>query len=122
MDANAVGVVVLSYKDYEDSIACLRHLHAQCEMPRRIVLCDNGSGNEFVDAILAEWEKIAREKGMDKPVEVFSGDSSGAPLVLLRNEENLGVGGGMNQALRFLLYDQECEAFWVLHNDTLPEP
>lgn len=122
MEASAVGMVILAYKDYENSIACLQKLHAQCELPGRIILCDNGSGNSFVDAILDKWGKIALENGMEKPVEVFCGDTSGAPLVLLRNEENLGIGGGINQALRFLLRDQACESFWILHNDTLPEP
>ncbi len=121
MDSSSVGVVILAHKDYEHSIACLEKIHAQSDKPRRIVLCDNGSDNHTVDEILEAWSKIAVKYSMEVPVEVFAGDSSGASLVLLRSPENLGVGGGINLALSFLLYDKSCSAFWILHNDTLPE-
>ncbi len=121
MESSAVGVIILAHNDYAHSIACLEKIHSQSDKPRRIVLCDNGSDNETVDAILNAWNKLAIKNNMEEPVEVFAGDSSGASLVLLRSHENLGVGGGLNLALSFLLYDKACAAFWILHNDTLPE-
>lgn len=53
---------------------------------------------------------------------MFGDDNAQAPLTLLRREENEGAAGGMNAGLRLLLYDPDCTAFWLLHNDTLPEP
>ncbi len=121
MDASQVGVIILTHGNYSYSIDCLKKIHTQFDKPRRIVLCDNGSGNNVADLILNAWQEIAKENNLEKPVEVFAGDHSGAQLVLLRSEENLGVGGGINLALSFLLFDKNCEAFWILHNDTLPE-
>lgn len=122
MNANNIGAIILTCANTEETVACLKAVHRQTEMPRRIVLCDNGSGNEYADTVLEEWTKIAREQGLDDPVEVYANDRSGSKLVYLRLEENKGVGGGFNHALRFLLYDAECEAFWLLHHDTEAEP
>ena len=122
MDHTNVGVIILTYNDWEDTLACLERVHAQSDFPRRIVVCDNGSGNEVADRILAGWRSLAIRTGHPEPVEVFGDDNAQAPLTLLRREENEGAAGGMNAGLRLLLYDPDCTAFWLLHNDTLPEP
>lgn len=122
METANVAAIILTHCDREKTIACLKAVHRQTQMPYRIVLCDNGSGNEYADEILNAWIKIAREQGLDEPVEVYANDRSGARLVFLRLEENCGVGAGFNHALRFLLYDNECRAFWLMHHDTEPEP
>ena len=122
MDHNRVGVAILTCHDWARTLACLAAVHAQTALPRRIVVCDNGSGNDIADRILTGWRDIARRHGMDAPVELFGDDNALSPLVLLRREENDGAATGVNAALRFLLYDPECQAFWLLHNDALPEP
>lgn len=122
MNAANVGVIILTHCNIEETVACLKAVHRQHEMPYRIVLCDNGSGNVYADTVLKEWTELAKSQNLEDPVEVYANDRTGAKLVYLRLEENKGVGGGFNDALRFLLYDAECEAFWVLHHDTEPEP
>lgn len=122
MNASNIGAVILTCANTEETVACLKAVHNQTELPYRIVLCDNGSGNEYADTVLEEWKKLAREQHLEEPVEVYANDRTGARLVYLRLEENTGVGGGFNHALRFLLYDAECEAFWLMHHDTEPEP
>lgn len=122
MDHTNVGVIILTWNDWEDTLACLERVHAQSGFPRRIVVCDNGSGNRTADRLLEGWRELAIRTGRPEPVEVFGDDNAFAPLTLLRREENEGAAGGMNAALRLLLYDSECQAFWLLHNDTLPEP
>lgn len=121
MNIQNVAAVILTHNDIEKTAACLKAVHAQTEVPYRIVVCDNGSGNEFADELYEEWIKIAREHHLEEPVEVYASDRSGAKLVFLRLEENKGVGGGFNEALRFLLYDTECQAFWIMHHDTEPK-
>lgn len=121
MNIQNIGAIILTHEDIEKTVACLKAVHKQVELPYRIVLCDNGSGNEYADVILNEWIKIAKEQKLDEPVEVYATDTSRAKLVFLRLEENKGVGGGFNEALRFLLYDMECQAFWVMHHDTEPQ-
>lgn len=121
MEASSVGVVILSYNDYAQTIECLRSIYKQEDLPRRIMVCDNGSKNEFADKLFLQWCDLAREFNSEEPVEVYAGDTTGAATFLLRLEENEGVSGGINKALCQLLYDQECQAFWVLHNDTKAE-
>ena len=122
MDHTNVGVIILTYNDWQDTLACLERVHAQSGFPRRIVVCDNGCGNEVADRILAGWRELAARTGHPEPVEVCGDDNAQAPLTLLRREENEGSAGGMNAGLRLALYDPDCTAFWLLHNDTLPEP
>lgn len=122
MEHNNVGVAILTCNDWARTLACLDAVHGQTALPRRIVVCDNGSGNDVADRILAGWRDIAARHGMDAPVELFGDDNALSPLVLLRREENDGAAAGVNAALRFLLYDPACRAFWLLHNDALPEP
>ena len=101
MNIQNIGAIILTHKDIEKTVACLKAVHKQVELPYRIVLCDNGSGNEYADVILDEWIQIAKEQNLDEPVEVYATDTSRAKLVFLRLEENKGVGGGFNEALRF---------------------
>lgn len=122
MDHSNVGVIILTWNDWENTLSCLKCVHAQSAFPRRIVVCDNGSGNDVADKLLAGWKELAAHNGHPEPIEVFGDDNAQSPLTLLRREENEGTAGGMNSALRLLLYDGECKAFWLLHNDTLPEP
>lgn len=121
MDHSTVGVAILTCNDWARTLSCLEAVHRQTIRPRRIVVCDNGSDNETADRILAGWRDIAGQHGQDGPVELFGDDNSLSPLVLLRREENDGAAAGFNTALRFLLYDPKCQAFWLLHNDALPE-
>ena len=46
MEHTEVGVIILTYNDWQNTLACLECVHAQSDMPRRIVVCDNGSDNE----------------------------------------------------------------------------
>lgn len=122
MEYSNVSVAILTCNDWSRTLDCLAAVHAQTTPIKRIVVCDNGSGNEVADYILKGWRSIADRYGMDGPVELFGDDNTLSPLVLLRREENEGAARGINSALRFLLYDQECQAFWLLHNDVIPEP
>jgi len=121
MEHTKVGVIILTYNDWKNTLACLECVHAQSDLPRRIVVCDNGSDNEIADRILEEWSLLAGRSGLPEPVEVYGSDSSSAPLVLLRGEEPESIGGAMNAGMRFLLYDRDCRAFWLLRNDARPE-
>ncbi len=77
MNIQNIGAIILTHKDIEKTVACLKAVHKQVELPYRIVLCDNGSGNEYADVILDEWIQIAKEQNLDEPVEVYATDTSG---------------------------------------------
>ncbi len=122
MSAEKVAAIILTYEDVEKTLNCLKAVHKQTEVPKRIILCDNGSGNEFADKIFEKWIEFTQEHNFAAPVEVYATDRSGADYIFLRLEENKGVAAGFNEALRFVLYDNECDFFWLMHNDTEPEP
>lgn len=115
-----VAVIVLTHDDYEETLVCLEHIHKQDDFPYRIVVCDNGSAEGYAEKILEEWSKIAKKYKQPLPKVVFGDGSSTDTLVLLRRSENLGAPGGINAALRLLLQDPVCKAFWLLHNDSIP--
>ncbi len=121
LDKDKVAVIITTYNDYKKTIACLERVHMQSDKPRRIVVVDNGSENAVVDNLLRAWKALANKFDLDEPVEVYSQDMTSCPLVLIRKSENDGYPNAVNQALRLLFYDKACQAFWILHNDTLPE-
>ncbi len=121
MDHSQVGVIILTYNDWENTLACLKCVHAQVAVPKRIVVCDNSSENEIADHILEEWKVLAAQTGLPEPEECYGSDVTPAPLVLLRSEEPQTVSGAMNTGMRFLLYDHDCLGFWLLRNDARPE-
>ena len=121
MEHTEVGVIILTYNDWQNTLACLECVHAQSDLPHRIVVCDNGSDNDVADRILEGWSRIAEKHGLEDPVEVYGSDVSGGQLVLLRLEEPETLAGAMNTGMRFLLYDRDCHAFWLLRNDSRPE-
>ncbi len=121
IERNNVAVIITTYNEYEKTAICLEHVYAQSDMPRRIVVVDNGSDNEIIDKLLNLWKALTQKYTLENPVEVYSDDVSYAPAVLLRRTENEGYAVAVNHALRMLLYDKESKAYWILHNDTFPE-
>ena len=68
MEHTEVGVIILTYNDWQNTLACLECVHAQSDLPHRIVVCDNGSDNDVADRILEGWSRIAEKHGLEDPV------------------------------------------------------
>lgn len=120
-----VGVVVLNYNGWQDTLACLEHVCRLVNAPRRIVVCDNGSQDGSIDKLLEAWAVLAPEAGFPALVEHDPREAlppAGASLLLLRLQDNDGFSAGNNAGLRLLLHDAGCAAFWLLNNDTTPLP
>ena len=92
-----VGVVVLNYRGLPATLGCLASLRA-LDLPARIVVVDNGSGDGSV-------ERLREEPDVE----------------LLTSATNRGFGGGMNLGIDHLLAGGVDYA-WVLNNDTTVEP
>ncbi len=120
LDKNSVAAIITTYNDYKKTLNCLENVMKQSDMPRRIVVVDNGSDNAIVEKLLAGYKELAKTFELQEPVEVYSDDVDHSPLVLMRRSENEGYAAAVNHALRMLFYDKECKAFWLLHNDTAP--
>lgn len=77
-----VLVVVLNYKGWQDSIACVESLAAQTYKNMKILLIENGSGDES-----------------DKKLSPLA--AKYANLVYVQNSKNSGFTGGVNQGITY---------------------
>lgn len=123
----AVCVVLLNYNGREDTLDCLEALAAMrpgpwdLERPGLVAVCDNGSSDGSPEALLA-WAARRGLEALDIEAARVGRPPSGTPgLALVRNGRNLGFAAGVNTGLRLGLA-VGAEHFWLLNNDTLPEP
>jgi GT2 family glycosyltransferase len=93
-------VVVLNYKNTDDTVACLESLERSDDLDLDIVVVDNGpNGPEFDDL---------RERVGRRGETIASGG-------------NLGYAAGNNLGITRVL-ERGCELVWILNPDTIVEP
>lgn len=141
--SDTVYVVLLNYRGWSDTIACLESLLASTKTNMRVIVCDNASGDGSLDHI-EDWARgkieadrpdeprLARLLGrIRRPLQVQRMErkdvESGQPLgaaqiILVDNGENLGFAAGNNVGLRLALAQPDMAYAWLLNNDTLVEP
>ncbi len=127
-----VSVILLNYKGWADTIACLESFFALDYPSFNIVLVDNASPNDSVER-LRDWggarldalnEAAARQ---ERPLFRFRESSPAAPMeardvVLLETGGNLGYAGGNNAGLRYAAANGGFDYAWILNNDTEVDP
>jgi len=135
-----VAVVILNWKGWEDTIACIESMLRTQYEALSLFVCDNASPNDSV-ARLRGWvseklpglnaERVAAGKvamtvrdladtpslGPDGAV---SGGGTGV-ITLIQTGANLGYAGGNNVGMRYALAEA-FDYFWVINNDTEVEP
>ena len=99
-----IGVVILNYNGWTDTLACVESVLANEEAPSWVIIVDDASPNDSV-AMLRRWaagtgERAPQEQGAPaccpKPlplVEIVSGETPDLPIgsvMLLRNTKNIG--------------------------------
>lgn len=115
-----VAVIILNYKGADDTIACLRALYRLASPPGVVLVVDNASPDNSVKRILEAWRDWATPHLVRMGEEQRENTSSKAVLLELSN--NSGYAAGNNAGIRFARKNTQCSAYWVLNNDTLPEP
>lgn len=100
MSAPRVGIVVLTWNDKEDALACLESLARLRYRPVEIFLVDNGSTDESVEAFRA----------LSHPA-----------FTLIENDKNVGYAAGNNVGIREAL-ERGCDYILILNNDTQVTP
>jgi len=98
-----IGVVVVNWNGYADTVACLVSLLAAEPGPARIVVVDNASTDGSA-AALAQW--MERAPG-----------TAGPELTFLSSGTNRGFAGGNNLGLASLDADRSIGHFLLLNND-----
>ncbi|MEJ5366488.1 MAG: glycosyltransferase family 2 protein [Desulfosoma sp.] len=114
-----VSVIVLNWNGSHLTVPCLESLIRSKSLPRRIIVCDNGSTDKSTDHIL-NW---ARTRFPEKRISILgegspSPGASSAPFVLIKNNANLGFAAGNNSGIRVAV-EWGSDFVWLLNNDTL---
>jgi GT2 family glycosyltransferase len=140
-----VYIAVLNWNGWGETIACLESVLRSDYADFRVVVCDNGSTDGSLEhlrawldgdleAIPPAHPRVARHlrPPLRKPLdyqelsrdEAEQGAPTGrnAPLVLIRNDANLGYAGGNNVALRYAMACGDADYVWVLNNDVIVAP
>lgn len=115
-----VAVILLNFNGAQDTIACLRSLHSLKTLPGAIIVVDNASTDDSVPRIMSAWRQWATPRlvhaknpdGKEEPTEAL----------LLQLDENNGYASGNNAGIRLAKLLTSCTAYWILNNDTEPDP
>ncbi len=97
--APRVDVIMLTWNQRRDTLECLESLSHLTYPNHRIILVDNGSTDDTVEAVRERFPEVQ----------------------LIVNEKNLGFQGGFNAGIRCAL-DAEAEFVFVINNDTSVSP
>jgi GT2 family glycosyltransferase len=138
-----VYVILLNWRGWSDTVACLESLFAGGGPALRVVVCDNDSGDGSLDRII-DWAggavlperpahpRLARLVGtasrrprwqrVDRQAAEAGRVDADAELILVDNGANLGFAAGNNVGLRLALASDDMDCVWLLNNDTLVEP
>jgi GT2 family glycosyltransferase len=142
MAGTGLGVVIVAYNSADVVLECLESLLGSENVQLRIVVCDNASPDNTVEAIRS-WAsgetpfEIPRDSPVHgsptvpKPVSLaeypadrattLRGDQLGR-VTLLRSPRNLGFAGGVNLGLAALRPQPDIGLFWVLNPDCVVAP
>lgn len=102
MNKVKVYIVLLNYKNWEDTVECLLSLNNLKEAFFEVVVVDNASGNESLVAIKSS----------------LAGVKLNYKINYLQAEHNGGFAKGNNIGINFALERGDGSYVWVLNNDT----
>ncbi|MGN0009359.1 MAG: glycosyltransferase family 2 protein, partial [Desulfovibrionaceae bacterium] len=116
---NTSAVILVNYNNARDTLECLRSLGELARPARHVVIVDNHSKDNSVQELrdYLSQLKVAYILNKDEDCGAIS-----APYMLLLCKHNYGFSGGNNAALRLLMQKTDCNAFWLLNNDTIVDP
>ena len=132
-------IIVLNYKNYEDTIECLESILGN-EGCYKVIVVDNNSPNDSMEKIL-EWANMDSEfdilpKWLDTSKKIlikedksytFIGDTDSydskkiinEKIIFIQNNENKGFAAGNNVGIKVAIEQRDMEYCWILNNDTV---
>ena len=119
--APKVAVVVLNYRNFADTAACLRSL-ARVAYPRlETIVVDNDSRNDSLARIRADLGWNPAECSTVEEAELAAESRQAGSVFLVQAARNRGYAAGNNLGLRLALA-RGCDYALVLNNDTEVRP
>lgn len=137
-DFPGIGLVIVTYRAAGFIADCLESVLASRYPDLRIVVVDNASPDETVQAV-RQWAAgaepalrpdwpFAADHRAPRPVDLVEcgpqGPADGrlGTVTLVQAGGNLGFAGGVNLGLELLKADPATDLFWILNPDTVVEP
>jgi len=116
-----VGIVVLNYKNYEDTIACLRSLAEITYQNTEIIVVDNDSQNDSLEYIRKDLvcRHVPYCMFVEDSIDTHSYSVS-ENTILLQSDSNRGYAAGNNIGIRLAL-ERKADYILILNNDTVVE-
>ncbi|MEI8144708.1 MAG: glycosyltransferase family 2 protein [Alphaproteobacteria bacterium] len=134
-------IVIVNWNGHEDTIECLESLLRLDHEDARIIVCDNGSDQGSVKAIL-DWAHGAREARRTGPIwarlplerrrepsiavigmnEIDRAPAGDPFITVITIGTNLGFAGGNNVGIRHAQARCSFRLLWLLNNDTVVAP
>ncbi|VAX27646.1 hypothetical protein MNBD_NITROSPIRAE03-1203 [hydrothermal vent metagenome] len=99
MNSPLVYIVILNYRNYTDTIECVRSVEAVKYSNYRIIIIDNGSDNESEEILRGKFHKH----------------------IFIQTGENRGYAAGNNAGIEYAL-NAGADYVLILNNDTRVEP
>lgn len=99
---NKVGIVILNYLNFKDTIECVESLEDDLYSNKEIIIVDNASENE-------SWKILTKK---------YEGHKN---IHLLQTEQNVGYARGNNEGIVFARGNLKCEHILIVNNDTVFE-
>jgi GT2 family glycosyltransferase len=141
-----VCICILNWNGWRDTVECLESVFRTDHPAYQVVVVDNGSEDGSLSRFRS-WAEGASAFETQTPPElrhlvappvrkpiryrefdryrfesITSGNAPGDPMLLVRNETNLGFAGGINVGLRYVLRVGGFDYVWLLNNDTVVRP
>lgn len=115
-----IGIVVLNYKNYEDTIECLRSLDEITYPNTEIVVVDNDSQNDSVEHIRQSLSGRKVAHALISGNDLDAVEQIPEKTILVRSFINRGYAAGNNVGIRVALA-RGVDYILILNNDTLVE-
>ena len=127
MSESSVCIILLNYKNPIDTISCLNSLLRLTYSNFKIMLCDNGSGDDSIQKFI-EWAEALILQGKSLRYAILNAnvsvpkfpktDTGNITLYIVENKVNRGYAAGMNVGIRHALNLEPFKYLWILNNDT----
>lgn len=120
-----VYILVVTYRLPRTTVECIVSLLPLCCERVRILLIENGSGDNSFELIRAGIEPHlpAGQLRVAAASTLEAADfHAGWQVLFARNEVNVGFGRAVNILARFIAANTDDGYFWILNNDVLVEP
>lgn len=100
MNRFQIGIVVLNYQNYKETIECMDSLLVQQDADFCIIIVDNGSNNESSQILYEKYHHVSN-------------------VFFINSEKNLGFAKGNNLGIKYARETFCCDFVMVLNSDTV---